>query len=60
MAVGAQADMVVVLGGGYGLGRLATRDKDSTTTGAANAAAMNQPVGPSDGVDRIRVPLEGP
>ncbi|HMC95973.1 MAG TPA: thioredoxin domain-containing protein, partial [Polyangia bacterium] len=52
--------LVVVLGGGYGLGRLATRDKDSTTTGAANAAAMNQPVGPSDGVDRIRVPLEGP
>ncbi|HEY5089618.1 MAG TPA: thioredoxin domain-containing protein [Polyangia bacterium] len=52
--------LVVVLGGGYGLGRLATRDKDSTTTSAANAAAMNQPAGPSDGVDRIRVPLEGP
>jgi protein-disulfide isomerase len=52
--------LVVVLGGGYGLGRLATRDKDSSSTSAANSAAMNQPVGPSDGVERIRVPLEGP
>jgi protein-disulfide isomerase len=52
--------LLVVLGGGYGLGRLATRDKDSSTTSAANSAAMNQPAGPSDGVDRIRVPLEGP
>ena len=52
--------LVVVLGGGYGLGRLATRDKDSSTGSAANTAAMNQPAGPSDGVDRVRVPLEGP
>src|SRR5580704_14078053 len=51
--------LVVVLGGGYGLGRLATRDK-SGSGDAANSAAMNQPAGPSDGVDRVRVPLEGP
>jgi protein-disulfide isomerase len=54
---------VVVLGGGYGLGRLATRDKDDkdgSSASAANTAAMNQPAGPGDGVDRIRVPLEGP
>jgi protein-disulfide isomerase len=55
--------LVVVLGGGYGLGRLATRDKDDkdgSSASAANTAAMNQPAGPGDGVDRIRVPLEGP
>jgi protein-disulfide isomerase len=50
--------LLVVLGGGYGLGRLATRDKDSKSTEVA--AAMPTAQGPGDGVDRIRVPLEGP
>ena len=51
--------LLVVLGGGYGLGRLATRDKDGSNSPAA-AAAMPTAQGPSDGVDRVRVPLEGP
>ena len=51
--------LLVVLGGGYGLGRLATRDKDNSNSAAA-AAAMPTTQGPSDGVDRVRVPLEGP
>jgi protein-disulfide isomerase len=49
--------LVVVLGGGYGLGRLATRDKDGSSSAAV---AMPTTQGPSDGVDRLRVPLEGP
>ena len=48
---------VVVLGGGYGLGRLATRDKD-TSAGVAVGPSGAQAAG--DGVGRIRVPLEGP
>jgi protein-disulfide isomerase len=48
---------LVVLGGGYGLGRLATRDKDGSSP-AGNGIPTAQ--GPGDGVDRIRVPLEGP
>ncbi len=51
--------LLVVLGGGYGLGRLATRDKDGSS-GSAAAAMPTGPSGPGDGVDRIRVPLEGP
>ena len=51
--------LLVVLGGGYGLGRLATRDKDNSNSPAA-AAAMPTTQGPSDGIDRVRVPLEGP
>jgi protein-disulfide isomerase len=50
--------LLVVLGGGYGLGRLATRDKDSSSTEAT--AAMPTAQGPGDGVDRVRVALEGP
>ena len=50
--------LLVVLGGGYGLGRLATRDKDSSNSAAATAMPTTQ--GPSDGVDRVRVALEGP
>ncbi len=50
--------LLVVLGGGYGLGRLATRDKDNSNSAAATAMPTTQ--GPSDGIDRIRVPLEGP
>jgi protein-disulfide isomerase len=50
--------LLVVLGGGYGLGRLATRDKDTSNSAASTAMPTTQ--GPSDGVDRIRVPLEGP
>jgi len=53
--------MVAVLGGGYGLGRLVTGGKGSSS---ASATAANDgtkgPSGPSDGVDRVRVPLEGP
>ena len=51
--------LLVVLGGGYGLGRLATRDKDNSNSPGA-AAAMPTTQGPSDGVDRVRVALEGP
>ena len=51
--------LLVVLGGGYGLGRLATRDKDNSNSPSA-AAAMPTTQGPSDGVDRVRVALEGP
>jgi len=51
--------LLVVLGGGYGLGRLATRDKDNSNS-PAGAAAMPTTQGPSDGVDRVRVALEGP
>jgi protein-disulfide isomerase len=51
--------LLVVLGGGYGLGRLATRDKDNSNSPSA-AAAMPTAQGPSDGVDRVRVALEGP
>ena len=49
--------LLVVLGGGYGLGRLATRDKDGSSS-AATAATGGSTAG--DGVDRVRVPLEGP
>src|SRR3954465_10585273 len=54
--------LVVVLGGGFGLGKLVTKDRGGSaaaSTKAASAAAMNQPQGPGDGVDRVRVPLEG-
>ena len=50
--------LLVVLGGGYGLGRLATRDKDTSNSAAATAMPTTQ--GPSDGVPRTRVALEGP
>jgi protein-disulfide isomerase len=50
--------LLVVLGGGYGLGRLATRDKGDSSTAAATAPAGAPTAG--DGVDRVRVPLEGP
>ena len=50
--------LLVVLGGGYGLGRLATRDKDSSSTGAT--AAMPAAQGPGDDKERVRVALEGP
>jgi protein-disulfide isomerase len=49
--------LLVVLGGGYGLGRLATRDKDGSS-GAAAAMGGGSTAG--DGVDRVRVPIEGP
>jgi protein-disulfide isomerase len=56
--------LVVVLGGGYGLGRLVIKDKgDGAATASTKAAgskeAANAPSGPGDGVDRIRVPAEG-
>ena len=50
--------LLVVLGGGYGLGRLATRDKGGSSDGAAAATTGGSAAG--DGVDRFRVPLEGP
>jgi protein-disulfide isomerase len=50
--------LLVVLGGGYGLGRLATRDKSGSSTSAAAATAGGPTAG--DGVDRVRVPLSGP
>ncbi|HXJ19102.1 MAG TPA: thioredoxin domain-containing protein [Polyangia bacterium] len=50
--------LLVVLGGGYGLGRLATRDKTGGDAAAATTAAAGPTAG--DGVDRVRVPLDGP
>ena len=58
--------LVVVLGGGYGLGRLATRGKDdggntaAASTAKPSAADSKNAVGIGDGVDRVRVPLDGP
>src|SRR5580765_6977145 len=53
--------LVVVLGGGYGLGKLVIKDKGNTA--AASSAKIAMPSanekGPSDGVDRVRVPPEG-
>jgi protein-disulfide isomerase len=49
--------LVAVLAGGYGLGRLATHDKGDGDKSAKTAAAEKE--GPGDGVDRVRVPLEG-
>src|SRR3982751_5648860 len=55
--------LVVVLGGGFVLGKVVTKDKGGSASAAAtkaqSAAAMNQPQGAGDGVDRVRVPLEG-
>ncbi len=53
--------MVAVLGVGYGAGRLVTSSKGESKA-APTAAAKgggNEPSGPGDGVDRVRVPLEG-
>jgi len=54
--------MVAVLGVGYGAGRLVTGSKGESK--AAPSAKVqgggNEPTGPGDGVDRVRVPLEGP
>ncbi|HVZ88963.1 MAG TPA: thioredoxin domain-containing protein [Polyangia bacterium] len=48
--------LFLVLGGGYGLGRLAVHGKSDAPTAAAPAGAE----GPGDGVDRVRVALGGP
>jgi protein-disulfide isomerase len=53
--------MIVVLGGGYALGRIATRDKTKADgSDAAPAKAMVADKAPGDGIERFRVPLEGP
>src|SRR5687768_1527655 len=53
--------MVLVLGVGYGAGRLVTGTKgDSKASATAKGGGANEPTGPGDGVDRVRVPLEGP
>ena len=54
--------LVVVLGGGIGIGKMLTKDSSGGSASAATAkssVAMNEPQGPSDGVDRVRVPDEG-
>src|SRR5262245_40293992 len=53
--------LVVVLGGGYGLGKLVLKDKGNTATASSGKIAMPgaNEKGPSDGVDRVRVPPEG-
>jgi protein-disulfide isomerase len=50
--------LVAVLAGGYGLGRLATHDSKGGSDRPAKTAAAEKE-GPGDGVDRVRVPLEG-
>src|SRR6185436_18290933 len=53
--------LVVVLGGGIGIGKLLTKDKDGASASTKSAAAQKDfgPQGASDGVDRVRVPAEG-
>ena len=52
--------LVVVLGGGYGIGRLVVKDKGGAGASAKTpSAAAKEIAGASDGVDRVRVPLEG-
>jgi protein-disulfide isomerase len=54
--------LVVVLGGGIGIGKMLVKDKGGSATASSKttaAALKNEPQGPSDGVDRVRVPLEG-
>jgi len=50
--------LVVVLGGGYGLGRLVIKDKGdgaatTSTKAAGSKEAANAPSGPGDGVDCV-------
>jgi protein-disulfide isomerase len=54
--------LVVVLGGGYALGKMVNTGSGGSASApaAAKAADLNGPSGPSDGVDRVRVPLQGP
>jgi len=55
--------LVVVLGGGFGLGKLVTSGRGGSGSAAASAkgpAMPTGPSGPSDGVDRVRVPADGP
>ncbi|HXT99960.1 MAG TPA: thioredoxin domain-containing protein, partial [Polyangia bacterium] len=53
--------LVVVLGGGYGIGRLVVKDKGGATASTKSAAAQKDfgPQGAAHGVDRTRVPVEG-
>jgi len=53
--------LVVVLGGGFLLGKLVTKDKGSSATASTKtpSAAAKEIAGAGDGVDRVRVPLEG-
>src|SRR5262245_37143353 len=54
--------LVVVLGGGFGLGKLVTRDKgggSATASTKTPSAAAKEIAGAGDGIDRVRVPLEG-
>src|SRR6188768_453125 len=59
--------LMVVLGGGFLLGKAVTRDKDGSggNTAAASvakpsAADSKNAAGIGDGPERVRVPLEGP
>jgi protein-disulfide isomerase len=55
--------LVVVLGGGIGIGKMLTKDKDgsaSAATAKAGPTAKNEAPGAGDGVDRVRVPADGP
>src|SRR6476620_1380269 len=54
--------LVVVLGGGIGIGKMLTKDSGGSASAATSKSSisMNEPQGPSDGVDRVRVPDEGP
>jgi protein-disulfide isomerase len=53
---------MVVLGGGIGIGKLLVKDKgdgSATASTKAPSAAAKEIAGAGDGVDRVRVPLEG-
>lgn len=53
--------LVVVLGGGIGIGKMLTKDSGGSASAstAKSSVAMNEPQGPSDGVERVRVPDDG-
>src|SRR5262245_17299849 len=53
--------LVLVLGGGFALRKLVTKDKGGSATASTKtpSAAAKEIAGAGDGVDRVRVPLEG-
>jgi len=53
--------LIVVLGGGIGIGKLLVKDKGGAANASAKtpSAAAKEIAGAGDGVDRVRVPLEG-
>jgi protein-disulfide isomerase len=53
--------VVAVLGIGYGIGRVVVKDKGNSATASTKtpSAAAKEIAGAGDGIERVRVPLEG-